>query len=94
MSCLPFLWVGGHGDLIERSRLEGRKVFRFGTRFLCRLCEPDVKSCAVAQTSSRWIGAQVWRGRCQFRCHPRHVTAAQNYEVRPDVALVLLYNGR
>ncbi|GBL93442.1 hypothetical protein AVEN_59651-1 [Araneus ventricosus] len=36
-------------------------------------------------------GVEVWRGECQLRC--RHLTAVQNYEVRPKIALVLLQNG-
>ncbi|GFV50719.1 hypothetical protein TNCV_2213801 [Trichonephila clavipes] len=34
-----------------------------------------------AQTSSRWCGGVVRRGRCQLRCRPRHLTMVQNYEV-------------
>ncbi|GBM26083.1 hypothetical protein AVEN_12844-1 [Araneus ventricosus] len=29
----------------------------------------------------------------QLRCRPRHLTAIQNYKVRPKIALVLLQNG-
>ncbi|GBM92883.1 hypothetical protein AVEN_205215-1 [Araneus ventricosus] len=43
------------------------------------------------QTPFRWCGAEVWR--CQLRCRPRHLTAVQNDEVRPKIALVLLQNG-
>ncbi|GFU81973.1 uncharacterized protein TNCV_516541 [Trichonephila clavipes] len=31
-----------------------------------------------AQTSSRWSGVVVRRGRCQLRCRLRHLTMAQN----------------
>ncbi|GFX28270.1 uncharacterized protein TNCV_1125241 [Trichonephila clavipes] len=34
----------------------------------------------TAQTSSRWSGVVVKRG--QLKCHPRHLTLVQNYEVR------------
>ncbi|GBL81362.1 hypothetical protein AVEN_165496-1, partial [Araneus ventricosus] len=44
------------------------------------------KSYGSVQTSSRWCGAEVWRGGCQLGCRPRHLTAVQNYEVRPCVA--------
>ncbi|GFT86381.1 uncharacterized protein TNCV_3258921 [Trichonephila clavipes] len=33
------------------------------------------------QTSSRWCDVVVWRGECQLRCGPRHLTMVQNYEV-------------
>ncbi|GFY19730.1 transposable element Tcb1 transposase [Trichonephila clavipes] len=35
-----------------------------------------------ADTSSRWCGVVVRRGRCQLRCRPRHLTKVQNYVVR------------
>ncbi|GFX81726.1 uncharacterized protein TNCV_317301 [Trichonephila clavipes] len=35
-----------------------------------------------AETSSRWCGVVVWRGGCQLRCRPRHLTMVQNYVVR------------
>ncbi|GFU13118.1 uncharacterized protein TNCV_1445371 [Trichonephila clavipes] len=35
-----------------------------------------------AETSSRWCGVVVRRGRCQLRCRPRHLTMVQNYVVR------------
>ncbi|GFT99659.1 uncharacterized protein TNCV_1140521 [Trichonephila clavipes] len=35
-----------------------------------------------AETSSRWCGVVVWRGACQLRCRPRHLTMVQNYVVR------------
>ncbi|GFV77029.1 uncharacterized protein TNCV_690991 [Trichonephila clavipes] len=34
------------------------------------------------ETSSRWCGVVVRRGRCQLRCRPRHLTMVQNYVVR------------
>ncbi|GBN05912.1 Voltage-dependent calcium channel type A subunit alpha-1 [Araneus ventricosus] len=37
-----------------------------------------------------WCGS-LERG-CQLRCRPRHLTAVQNHEVRPKIALVLLQN--
>ncbi|GFY03625.1 uncharacterized protein TNCV_3092511 [Trichonephila clavipes] len=35
-----------------------------------------------AETSFRWCGVVVRRGRCQLRCRPRHLTMVQNYVVR------------
>ncbi|GBN12615.1 hypothetical protein AVEN_12503-1 [Araneus ventricosus] len=35
------------------------------------------------QTPSHWCGAEAWREGRQLRRHPRHLTAVQNYEVRP-----------
>ncbi|GFV43518.1 uncharacterized protein TNCV_4592421 [Trichonephila clavipes] len=34
-----------------------------------------------AETSSRWCGVEVRRMGCQFRCHPCHLTMAQNYVI-------------
>ncbi|GBM07910.1 hypothetical protein AVEN_102374-1, partial [Araneus ventricosus] len=48
---------------------------------------------AEGQTPSRWCGAEVWRGVCQIRRRPRHVTAVQNEEVSPKIAFMLLQNG-
>ncbi|GBM24726.1 hypothetical protein AVEN_141801-1 [Araneus ventricosus] len=39
----------------------------------CVLGPLRTKSCMWKPTSSRWCGAEVWRG-YQFRCHPRHLT--------------------
>ncbi|GBO46702.1 hypothetical protein AVEN_95959-1 [Araneus ventricosus] len=44
------------------------------------------------QTSSRWCGVEACSGGYQLRCRPRHLTAVQNYEVRPKIAFVLLQN--
>ncbi|GBO39497.1 hypothetical protein AVEN_32258-1 [Araneus ventricosus] len=45
------------------------------------------------QTPPRWCGVEAWRGGCQLMRRPRHLTAAQIYEVRPKIPLVLLQNG-
>ncbi|GBN29104.1 hypothetical protein AVEN_151694-1 [Araneus ventricosus] len=37
-----------------------------------------------------WRGSEVWNGVCQLRCHPGHLTAVQNDEFLPKIALVLL----
>ncbi|GBO08880.1 hypothetical protein AVEN_140990-1 [Araneus ventricosus] len=85
--------LGGRGGLVARSRLWGRRVP--GSK-------PDSTedpSCIgptaftrSGQTSSRWCGAEAWRGGCQLRCRPCPRTAVQNYEVRPKIALALLQN--
>ncbi|GFW31705.1 uncharacterized protein TNCV_3099301 [Trichonephila clavipes] len=41
-----------------------------------------------AETSSRWCGVVVRRGRCQLRCRPRHLTMVQNYVVRRQKPLM------
>ncbi|GBN22603.1 hypothetical protein AVEN_243271-1 [Araneus ventricosus] len=38
-----------------------------------------------------WCISLEWG--CQLRCRPRHLTAVQNDEISPHVALVLLQNG-
>ncbi|GBN87709.1 hypothetical protein AVEN_131809-1 [Araneus ventricosus] len=87
----------GRGDLVVRSRLWGRRAP--GSRPDSTEDPPCMGPVArqivrSGQTSSRWCGVEVWRGGCQLRCRPRHLTAVQNYEVRPKIALVLLQNGR
>ncbi|GBN69000.1 hypothetical protein AVEN_44080-1 [Araneus ventricosus] len=51
------------------------------------------KSYVGGQTPSRWCGAEGWRGEAQLKCHPPQMTKVQNYEVRPNIVLVLLQNG-
>ncbi|GFV40769.1 uncharacterized protein TNCV_3768161 [Trichonephila clavipes] len=34
-----------------------------------------------AETSFRWCGVVVRRGRCHLRCRPRHLTMVQNYVI-------------
>ncbi|GBN64508.1 hypothetical protein AVEN_114426-1 [Araneus ventricosus] len=88
------LW--GRGGLVVRFRLWGRRVP--GPRPDSTEDPPCMGPAArqiirSGQTSSRWCGVEVWRGGCQLRCRPRHLTEVQNYEVRPKIALVLLQNG-
>ncbi|GBM49715.1 hypothetical protein AVEN_206215-1 [Araneus ventricosus] len=55
--------------------------------------------CTLNLTSWVSVLSMVWCGtldtRCQLRCRSRHLSTAQNYEVRPKIerALVLLRNG-
>ncbi|GFX55328.1 uncharacterized protein TNCV_3968821 [Trichonephila clavipes] len=37
-----------------------------------------------AQTSSRWLGVEVRRGKGQLRCRSHHLTMVQNYVVHPQ----------
>ncbi|GBO29783.1 hypothetical protein AVEN_93590-1, partial [Araneus ventricosus] len=48
------------------------------------------KSYVDGQTSFRWCGTEVWRSGYQLGCHPRHLTVVQNYEVSPNIALILV----
>ncbi|GFW14416.1 uncharacterized protein TNCV_410991 [Trichonephila clavipes] len=47
-----------------------------------RIGERCTLNLSRAQTSSRWCGVVVLRERCQLRCRPRHLTRAQNDEIR------------
>ncbi|GBM78526.1 hypothetical protein AVEN_260452-1 [Araneus ventricosus] len=88
-----FIFNKGRGSLVVRSRLWGRRApgskpdstedppcIEPVARYIIRSC----------QTPSRWCGVEVWRGRGQLRCRPRHLTAVQNDEVCPKTAPVLL----
>ncbi|GBL53807.1 hypothetical protein AVEN_242662-1 [Araneus ventricosus] len=88
--------MSGRGGLAVRSRRQGRRI-------------PDSKPdstenlpcmwayCAfnhmLNQTSSRWCGAEVWRGEYQFRCRLHRQTAVQNYEIRYKMHQVVLQNA-
>ncbi|GBL89088.1 hypothetical protein AVEN_255225-1 [Araneus ventricosus] len=56
----------------------GPEDSKFETRFRRVLGLLHVKSYVGSQTSSRWRGAEVWRG-CQLRRRPRHLIVVQNY---------------
>ncbi|GBO46045.1 hypothetical protein AVEN_203612-1, partial [Araneus ventricosus] len=51
------------------------------------------KSYVGCQTSSRRCNAEVWRVGWLLRYRPRHLTPAENDEVRPKIALVFLQSG-
>ncbi|GBN14915.1 hypothetical protein AVEN_79928-1 [Araneus ventricosus] len=82
------------GGLAARSRLLGRRD---------PVLKPDsnkdrrewgllhVKSNIGCQTFSCWSGEETWKGRCQLS--RRHLTAVQNDDVPPKIALALLQNG-
>ncbi|GBM07428.1 hypothetical protein AVEN_26496-1 [Araneus ventricosus] len=40
----------------------------------------SLNSTSGKKTSSRWCGAEVWRGGFQLSCRPRELTAVQYYE--------------
>ncbi|GBM17377.1 hypothetical protein AVEN_13252-1 [Araneus ventricosus] len=37
---------------------------------------------------SHWCGLEVWKGKCWLRCRPSHLTTAQIYKLRPNIAIV------
>ncbi|GBM82708.1 hypothetical protein AVEN_107737-1 [Araneus ventricosus] len=89
LSCLTVLGSNkrqGHGGFRAESRLRSWSVT--GSR-----PEPiENPPCIRAGRSigqGRNVRPLVWRGGCR----PRHLTAVQNYEVRSNIALVLLQNG-
>ncbi|GBM28916.1 hypothetical protein AVEN_265297-1 [Araneus ventricosus] len=77
--------------LVVRSSLWGRRVLgsRPGSRRSAVYGARYAKPYAVAK-HPRECGC--WRLGGQLRRRPRHLTEAQNYEVRPKIALVLLQN--
>ncbi|GBL80318.1 hypothetical protein AVEN_90487-1 [Araneus ventricosus] len=79
----------GNGGLVSASGPQGS---RLETRFRC-VCGPlHVKSYVVVKRPQVGVTWKFGEG-CQLRCRPRHLTAVQNYEVRPKIALVLFENG-
>ncbi|GFS87992.1 uncharacterized protein TNCV_3929761 [Trichonephila clavipes] len=70
----PVVEVSDHGWHVMSSSPVPLKTRRVGQR--CKL------NLSRAETSSRWCGVVVRRGRCHLKCHPRHLTMAQNYMVR------------
>ncbi|GBN18088.1 hypothetical protein AVEN_182766-1 [Araneus ventricosus] len=86
----------GRGGLVARSWLWGRRVP--GSKPDSTEDPPCTGPAAryiirSGQTPSRWCGVEAWRGGCQLRRRPRHMTEVQNYNVRLKIALVLLQNG-
>ncbi|GFY35563.1 uncharacterized protein TNCV_196631 [Trichonephila clavipes] len=70
----PVVKVMNHGRHVMSSSPVPLKTRRVGQRCTLNLSR--------AETSSRWCGVVVRRGRCQLRCRPRHLTMVQNYEAR------------
>ncbi|GFY02464.1 hypothetical protein TNCV_3503451 [Trichonephila clavipes] len=64
------------------SNLLPLKTYRVGERCTLNLLR--------VETFSHGCGVKVRRMECHLRCCPRHLTMAQNYEVRHQNALVQL----
>ncbi|GBM33775.1 hypothetical protein AVEN_183035-1 [Araneus ventricosus] len=97
MQCRFFLnTIGGRVGLVVGPRPWGRRIPGSkpdSAKDLSCVGRLHAKSYVRGQTFSRWRGAEVWRGGCQLRHCPRHLPAAQNYEIGPKIALVLLQNS-
>ncbi|GBM43962.1 hypothetical protein AVEN_111764-1 [Araneus ventricosus] len=65
---------------VSASRPEGSW---FETRFHCISAVLHTK-CVMDETPFHWCGAAASREDYKLRCRPRHLTAVQNYEVRPQ----------
>ncbi|GBO32457.1 hypothetical protein AVEN_274027-1 [Araneus ventricosus] len=74
----------------------GPEGSRFETRFHRRSAVYGA-CCTLHHTYWPNVLPLLWRGilerACQLRCCPRHLSVAQNYEVRPNIAPVLLQSG-
>ncbi|GFU14763.1 uncharacterized protein TNCV_2806891 [Trichonephila clavipes] len=70
----PVVKVSDHGRHVMSSSPVPLKIRRVGQRCSLNLLR--------AETSSRWCGVVVRRGRCQLRCRSLHLTMVQNYVVR------------
>ncbi|GFX35386.1 uncharacterized protein TNCV_101931 [Trichonephila clavipes] len=60
------------------------KTLRVGVRCTLNLSR--------AQTTSRWCGVEFWRGGCQLRDRPRHLTLVLNDEARRQSPRVTQYS--
>ncbi|GBM67829.1 hypothetical protein AVEN_158129-1 [Araneus ventricosus] len=73
------------GRSLIRSRIPNRRVPGSKPNYIenppCVVVR--IKSDTVGQMSSRRCDAEVWREGCQLGCRNSHLTAVQNYEVRP-----------
>ncbi|GFV15694.1 hypothetical protein TNCV_986771 [Trichonephila clavipes] len=73
----------GHGSLVIKvtdSLLACREFEARATEDPSCRDQMHAKSAEI-QTSSRWCGVEVRRGRYQLRCRPLHLTMVQNYEI-------------
>ncbi|GFT44726.1 uncharacterized protein TNCV_2845161 [Trichonephila clavipes] len=70
----PVVKVSDHDGHVMSSNPVPIKTRRLGERCTLNLSR--------SQTSSDRWGGVARRGGCQVRCCPRHLTMAQNYEVR------------
>ncbi|GFW72040.1 uncharacterized protein TNCV_4789281 [Trichonephila clavipes] len=74
----------GRGSLVVKVSDRGKHVMSSSPVPLktSRVWERCTLNLSRAQTSFRWCGVVVRREGCQLRCRPRHLTMAQNYDVR------------
>ncbi|GBN37814.1 hypothetical protein AVEN_146426-1 [Araneus ventricosus] len=79
-------------DLTVRYRFQSRRVPRSRHASSKNRLESvsGARQIRRDQISSCWLGTESWRDGCRLRCRPRHLTAVQNDEVRPKIALVFL----
>ncbi|GBN87606.1 hypothetical protein AVEN_79573-1 [Araneus ventricosus] len=70
---------------ITRANLHKRRnqLLQYSLRSKCVLDLLPVKSYVGGKTSSRWCGAEIWRGGCHLRCCPRHLSLAKSYGAIP-----------
>ncbi|GBL84321.1 hypothetical protein AVEN_118687-1 [Araneus ventricosus] len=87
----------GRSVLRVRSRLRNRRIPGSKpnpTEDLSCKGLLHVKSYVVAKRPPMWSGSlERSASSSVFKCRPRRLTAVQNYEIRPKIALVLLQNG-
>ncbi|GBN99667.1 hypothetical protein AVEN_10106-1 [Araneus ventricosus] len=93
VTCTPFYSTDeGHCGLVIRSRIRGRRFT--GSKPYSTEETPCKRAWCTLNQSEPSVLPLVWletleKG-CQLRCSLRHLTAVQNFEVRPKIALVLL----
>ncbi|GBM97570.1 hypothetical protein AVEN_143801-1 [Araneus ventricosus] len=86
------------GSLVVKYRLQGRRVpgskpdSTEDPRCMWA-CSSLNHTCGLNDLLLLQCGVEAWTGMLQLRCRPRHLTAAQNYEVRPKIALMFFQNG-
>ncbi|GBM14197.1 hypothetical protein AVEN_61010-1 [Araneus ventricosus] len=81
-------------DTVSALRPEGLRFENPIPMKTRHVCEP-VASQIVAKGAKRLPPERcgILKRGCQLRCHPSHLTAFQNYDVRPKIAILLLQNG-
>ncbi|GBM95697.1 hypothetical protein AVEN_93186-1 [Araneus ventricosus] len=88
-------WSGGKVSALRPDGSKFVTLFHRGLKTILSLwlhAVPAVsKSVGVKRLPLVWCGS-LERG-CQLRCCPLHLTATENYEVRPKISLAVLQNG-
>ncbi|GBL78350.1 hypothetical protein AVEN_42876-1 [Araneus ventricosus] len=85
----------GRGGLVVRSRLRARRIpgSKPDSMKINRAWGPShAKPYLVTKCPPAGVVQSLEKG-CQLRCSRRHLTVVQNYEVGPEIALLLLQNG-